>query len=503
MFVGFFTSRVTLQVLGVEDYGLSNVIGGIVGMLGFLNGCAAGATSRFLTFSLGQKKCSEMACSGAIYNYRETFSAAFVVHLAIALLIVVFGETIGLWYFNHKLVIPQGREYAAMWVYQLSVFSVLISFTQVPYGASVIAHEKMDIYAYMGIFDAVMKLINAYLLYISPWDKLIFWASWIFLVNAGVMIFYRVYCVRKFGDQCRLKFVFKRSLYRNLLSYSGWDMVGQFGAVARSQGVNLMLNLFFGPVVNAARAVAATVEGALEGFTGNFLTALRPPIIKKYAAGDVDGMLRMVNGASKFSALLYAALAGPLIICSDRVLRLWLGNPPTDASLFLKIILFNYIFVQINKCLIIAVHAIGDVKRLNILSGSKIFLDLPLMYFLLKIGCPAYSVLLVMLVGAFIVMVLDLIVMKINVSSVRIGMFYWDVVFPVVMILSVPTATTIIVDRWLSCGDFIHLVVVCCCFWILLGPLVYKFGLTSQLRSAVLVEISKRFGSILKIQRRG
>lgn len=486
MFVGLFTSRIVLRELGVTDYGLFNVVGGIVGMLSFINGCAAGATSRFLTFALGQRRRGEATSPENNYDYRETFSTAFFIHLALAFVIVFLGETVGIWYFNNKLVIPEGREYAALWVYQLSVFSVFVGFTQVPYGASVIAHEKMGVYAYVGIVEVALKLLNAYLLIISPWDKLIYIAIWSFCVSTGIALFYRVYCVRLFGDSCRLRWVFKPALYRQLLSYSGWDLIGCFGAVARGQGVNLMLNAFFGPAVNAARAVVAQVENALESFTGNFLTAVRPVVIKHYAAGDIHRMLDLVYASAKFSTLLYAALAIPLIIESGQILRLWLGTPPDYTVAFLRIVLFHFIWVQINKCLIIAVHAVGDVRRLNLIAGSKIFVELPVAYILLKLGCPPISTLIVLMVGSFVGMALDVVVIKWNLRQFAVHHFVWQVLVPIVLLLVVPTCLAVATGFAIKIWDFFHLVVVCAVFWASLLPIVYFFGFTPELREKLL-----------------
>lgn len=498
MFVGLFTSRIVLCELGVTDYGLFNVVGGIVGMLSFINGCAAGATSRFLTFALGQRRRGESSSPENNYDYRETFSTAFFIHLALAFIIVLLGETVGMWYFNNKLVIPEGREYAAFWVYQLSVFSVFISFTQVPYGASVIANEKMGVYAYVGIVEVALKLLNAYLLIVSPWDKLIYIAVWSFCVSTGIALFYRFYCVRLFGESCRLRWVFKPALCRRLLSYSGWDLIGCFGAVARGQGVNLMLNAFFGPTVNAARAVVAQVENALEAFTGNFLTAVRPVIIKHYAAGEITRMLDLVYASAKFSTLLYAALAIPLIIESGQILRLWLGEPPPYTILFLRIVLFHYIWVQVNKCLIIAVHAVGDVRRLNIIAGSKIFIELPVAYLLLRLGFPADSTLIVLMLGSFVGMVMDVVVIKWNVRQFAVRAFVWRVLIGSVLLLVFPTIVAMSISVVVHLPDFFHLVIVCAVYWGCLLPVVYWFGLTSELRTKLWLLLNERLSRFPK-----
>ena len=487
MGVTLYTSRVVLQALGVNDYGLYNVIGGIVVMLGFLNGCASSATSRFLTFALGSK-----ADGKEHYDYREVFSAAFFIHLAIALLIVVLAESIGLWYFNNKLVIPDGRYEAAMWVYQISIINILVSFTQVPYNASIIAHERMNIYAFVGIFEAVSKLAIAYVLTVAPVDKLILYAWIVFGVTLSISLFYRYYCVSRFGCSCKIHVVKDKELYRRLLSFSGWDLVGNFGAAARSQGVNLILNLFCGPAVNAARGIAYQVEAALYQFTTNFLQASRPVIIKHYAAGEIDKCLSLLFNTAKFACLLFSCLAIPFIIESDFILQLWLVNPPEYASIFLKIVLANYIIIAINNTIGIGVHATGDVKRLNIFAGSKIFVEIPLVYILLEKGFPPYSAFIVLLLGSSIVVWINLWVLKKNIHQLSIREFTIKVIIYSVGMMIFPTLLAYYYHTEIP-NSLLRFVGVFLIYWLTVIPIIYRWGLSEDMRSKIIAKVSSKF----------
>jgi len=486
MAVQLFTSRVVLQVLGVIDYGLYNVVGGVVIMLSFINGCASGATSRYLTFSLGSKN----------YDYRKIFGAAFTIHLLIAVIIVLLGETVGLWYILNKMVIPPDRLHAALFVYQVSLINVLVSFTQVPYNASIIAHERMKIYAYVGLYEAFGKIGVVYLLYISPFDKLQTYSVLIFLITLSISVFYRFYCVNNFGTQCRLSLVKDRHLYKELLSYSGWDLLGAFGSTARSQGVNLILNLFFGPAVNAARAVAYQIEAALYGLITNFQQAIRPAIIKHYAAGELERSNSLLFLTGRFSFILFSCFAIPLILESDYVLHLWLVNPPEYAVVFTQIVLMIALVTTVNNTLQIGAHACGDVKRLNIFGGSKVFVEIPLIYFVLKMGASPEWALIIMLIGTTLINAANLYVVHKNIPQFSVLGFLKDVVVRDILIVCAPT----------SCAYLIHIIpfeygivrvfLVSLIYITVLAPLAMIYGMSQNQRNVVVDNIRKKLANV-------
>lgn len=396
MIVTLFTSRIILNTLGATDYGIYNVVGGIVTIVAFLNSALAGSTSRYLTFALGE---------GILEKQKKTFGAALNLHICIALLVLIVGETIGLWFFYEKMIIPEDRVSAALWVYQFSIVTTMISFTQVPYNASLIAHEKMSIYAYVGLYEAFSRLAIAYLITISPIDNLVFYGSLLLLNTIVVQMFYRWYAAKNFSE-CRFSLVKDKALYKQLLSYGGWDLFGNLAVVCQGEGVNLLLNVFFGPVVNAARAIAIQIQGAVLQFVSNFMMAVRPQVIKNYAEGNVERMYSLTFYTAKFSYMLMLALVVPICCEIKFILHLWLGDAvPENTALFAVLVLVTYTWRTFHIAALMPYHAIGNIKTGNVTIGSLMIATLPIGYVLFKIGLPAYSVFLVIfaieIVGMF------------------------------------------------------------------------------------------------------
>ena len=396
MIVALLTSRIILNTLGATDYGIYNVVGGIVTIVAFLNSALGGSTSRYLTFALGE---------GILEKQKKTFGAALNLHICIALLVLIVGETIGLWFFYEKMIIPEDRVSAALWVYQFSIVTTMISFAQVPYNASLIAHEKMSIYAYVGLYEAFSRLAIAYLITISPIDNLVFYGSLLLLNTIVVQMFYRWYAAKNFSE-CRFSLVKDKALYKQLLSYGGWDLFGNLAVVCQGQGVNLLLNVFFGPVVNAARAIAFQIQGAVLQFVSNFMTAVRPQVIKSYAEGNTERMYSLTFYTAKFSYMLMLALVVPICCEIKFILHLWLGDEvPVDTALFAVLVLVTYTWRTFHIAALMPYHAIGNIKTGNITIGSLMIASLPIGYVLFKIGLPAYSVFLVIfaieIVGMF------------------------------------------------------------------------------------------------------
>ena len=394
--VTLYTSRVVLDKLGVEDFGLYNVVISVIGLLSFLNGTLSAGTSRFITFELGKKNDEKL---------KKTFGTALFTHIVLAGIVVLLGETLGLWYFYDVMVCPPERLGTAFWVYQFSIITTMVSFTQVPYNASLIAHEKMSIYAYVGLYEAISRLAIAMLVVVSPIDKLIFYSA-LFLVNSVlVQTFYRLYAIRNFAE-CKYQFTRNKSLYKQLLGYSGWDLFGNLAVVCQGQGVNILLNVFFGPVVTAARAIAFQIQGAVMQFVSNFMTAVRPQVIKNYAEGNVERMYSLTFYTAKFSYMLMLALVVPICCEIKFILHLWLGDAvPENTALFAVLVLVTYTWRTFHIAALMPFHAIGNIKTGNVTIGSLMIASLPIGYVLFKIGLPAYSVFLVIfaieIVGMF------------------------------------------------------------------------------------------------------
>ena len=377
--VSLYTSRVVLQTLGIEDYGIYGVVGGVVSMFSFLNAAMSGATSRFLTYEMGR---------GDMKRLKDTFSSAMVIHILIALVIFIFAETFGLWFLCNKLVIPEGRMLAAHLVFQFSVLSMFFNVTQVPYNSILIAHEKMDIYAYVELLNVGLKLGIVYLLLLCDFDKLILYAALSLVVSIIIVLIYRVYCLRHY-EESSFYFIWDTSLLKPMLSFSGWDLYGNMSVVVFSQGIAMLLNIFFGPLLNAANNISLTVQGTIKGFTYNVIQAFRPQIIKQYAQGEIQAVGNYCLMATQYTLLCYSLMAIPLFFNADFILQLWLGVVPQYASIFLKIVLVGTFFNLGNNIVCIPIHAEGRMKVFSVVTGSTFLLALPIMYITLKCGLSA------------------------------------------------------------------------------------------------------------------
>ena len=383
MAISLFSSRVILQALGVEDYGLYGAIGSIVAMFTMINGVLAAGTSRFLTFELGK---------GDKERLRKTFSASFAMHVALAIILFLLLETVGLWFVNNKMNIPDGREFAANVVYQLSIITCMLTLTQVPYSASIISHEKMSVYAYVGIAEATFKLALIFaLLYIPFADNLIAYAIIIAVWSIGLQIWYRFYCRKRF-EESNLMIVRDKSIYKGMLSYSFWDFIGQFCSTGNSQGLNILLNMFFGVTVNAGRAVAYQIETAVTQFSSNFMTAVTPQITKAYAQDNISRFLQLIKYSSRLSFYLLFLISLPIFLESDYILSIWLVEVPDTASYFLRFIMYYSLFRVSNVSIIKGVHATGNIKFLNLSSGLySATTYLTSIYICYKLGAPFWA----------------------------------------------------------------------------------------------------------------
>lgn len=487
MIVTLYTSRVILNVLGETDYGIYNVIGGVVTMMVFLNGALASSTSRFLTYELGRRDTERL---------RQTFSASLNLHIAVALLVIILGETVGLWFFYNKLVIPPERMEAAFWVYQFSIVTTVFGFTQVPYNASIISHENMSVYAYIGLYEAVSKLLIAYVIGRSPIDQLVFYGLLLMLNAVLIQLFYRWYTYRRY-EECRWRWVTDRPLYRRLLGYSGWDMFGNIAVVCQGQGINILLNLFFGPVVNTARAIALQMQTGLKAFVSNFLVAVRPQVIKRFAEGDCQGMYRLTFYASKAAYLLMLALMLPVCFEMDFVLHFWLGeNVPEQTKVFAWIILAIALTDTFHSAYLMSYHAIGRIRTGNLIGGSMMIAALPIGYVVLRFGFPAYSVFVVILVMNLVSHVISWGIVYRYVKF-SINELLRVVYFPCLRVTLLSVIPPLLIVRWMESGWPR--------FFLLLGVteivyvfIIYWIGFSASERETILWPVIRMLKSALK-----
>lgn len=376
MIVGLYTSRVVLNVLGVEDYGIYGVVGGVVAMMGFLNATMSGATARFITYEIGR---------GEKEMLSKTFSSAFVVHIIIAAVVLIVGETLGVWFLNNKMVIPENRIIAANWVLHFSLLSSVVTIIQVPFNACIIAHERMNVYAYIEIMNVILKLLVVFLLLTVSFDKLISYAALFFVVTLFVAALYASYCYRRY-EESRIKLKWDSKVIRPMVSFSGWDLYGNFSGTARQYGVNIIINMFFGPLLNAASSIATSVVGMVSQFTANVVMAIKPQIIKSYAQGNYQESARLISLGCLVNFLLMSFICIPLISEMHYVLVLWLKTVPEYAVEFCQLSLVTALFSSQSLVLMTGIHASGKIKGISFILGTIYLLVIPITYLSFRYG---------------------------------------------------------------------------------------------------------------------
>lgn len=426
MVVQLYTSRVILKVLGVEDFGIYNIVGGIVVAFSFLNSALASATQRYLNYELG---------TGDLEKLRHVFSSSIYAHILIIICIFILSETIGLWFINIKLNLPHERMDAALWTYQLSILIFCINIVKAPFHAVIIASERMDFYAWLSIIEAVLKLITVYILVFVSYDKLIVYSALLVVVNLSIVLCYITYCRRK-HVYVRSSLVFNRKLIREIFNFSTWSCYGNLSNVVSSQGLNFVLNIFFSVVANAAMGIANQVSSAIGGFITNFQTAVNPQLIKLYASKNIEEMVTLIHRSSKFSFFLYAIIVFPLLINTEYILELWLGEVPVYAVLFCQLILIDQVFLAASGSLWVSAQATGVIKPYMLVVGTLNIISLPLAYIFMRLGYNAGMVLI-----AKIIMDLLTYIYRIWFLKVHIGMSVCDylknVIRPVLLIICI------------------------------------------------------------------
>lgn len=374
--VTLYTSRVVLNNLGVQDFGIYNVVGGVVTMMAFLSGAMSSSTQRFLAFELGKNNIERLA---------KVFKMSLNIHWLIVFIVVLVAETVGLWFVNTKLVIPPARLVAANWIFQCSVFSFCFTVLGVPYNALIIAHEKMKAFAYVSIVDVLLKLIMVYFLANYAGDKLKLYAMLMALVSLIIFFCYYTYARWQF-EVTRFSWYWDSNLFRTLSSYTGWNLFGNVAGVATNQGINILLNLFFGASINAARAIAFQVNAAITGFVSSLQVSINPQIVKSYASGDERYMHQLIIAGSKYTFFLLYLLSLPILLYTETILSIWLINPPELSVLFCRLVLVDSLINCLSGSLMAAVQATGKIKCYQATIGGIIFMNFPLSYIALSNG---------------------------------------------------------------------------------------------------------------------
>ena len=478
MAVGLYASRVVLATLGASDYGLYNVVGGIVVVLASINGTLATGTQRFLSFALGENDDNKL---------KSVFSTAVLLHLLFAVLFLILAETAGLWFLNAKMNIPEGRDTAAFWVYQFSILTTIISIIQVPYMSAIIAHEKMSVYAYMSIYDAVAKLLVVYLIQVAAYDKLIFYAALICAVGATSALMYNLYCRFKFSE-CKLHPKMNKDIFKEMATFSGWNIFGCVAVPLQTQGLNILLNIFFSTIVNAARGIAVQINNIILQFVNNFQTAVNPQIVKLYAAGQKEEMIHLVINNSKFAGFLYLLIAVPLFVEIEFVLDIWLVEYPEYTIPFVRIILIQSLIQTLTRPVVMVVHAVGKMKGPNLTAGIALLLAVPMTYVLLKLGLDPVSVFVINLIPWLLETFFEL-----YYENKYIGFPIWGfyknvylVVFPIALIIG---AVPYLAHMFLPLEGWGRFLIVCTISVITSGVVIFYLGLSKHLREMVVDKV--------------
>lgn len=470
MLITLYTSRVILNTLGVSDYGIYNVVGGVVAMFGFINGSMSSATQRYITFALGK---------GDMKNLQKVFSTALQIHFLIAILILLLGETVGLWFLYEKMQIPTDRMDAAFWVLQCSILSTVVMIISVPYNADIIAHEKMSAFAYISILEALLKLAVVYALSLSPYDKLIFYAFLILAVQLLIRFCYNNYCHRHFFES-KYKHIWDKSLFKEMTSFAGWSMFGNLASVLFGQGLNMLLNVFFGPVVNAARAVSVQVQNAIQQFVGNFQMALNPQITKTYAKGEMKEMHQLMFRSARFSFYLLFLLSLPILFETNFILTIWLKTVPENTVIFLRIMICISLLYTLSNPLMVANQATGKVKKYQAICGSILLMILPISYVCLRLGYPAYSVFIVHFIVESITQIVRMIMLK-TLIDLRLKDYINNIYAKVITVTVLSVIIPMIV--YINMADtLIRFFVVCIISIISISGTIYAIGLSKDER---------------------
>ena len=455
MVVSLYTSRVILNALGVEDFGIYNVVGGVVAMFTVISGSLSAAISRFITYELGKGDQSKL---------NKIFSASVTIQLLLSLIIVVLIESVGVWFLNAKMTIPAERMTAANWVLQFSIITFVINLISVPYNAAIIAHERMSAFAYISILEAVCKLAIAFLIMVSPMDKLVFYAILMCVVSVIVRFTYGHYCKKHFTE-CIYHFHWDKDILKKMFGFAGWNFIGASSAVLRDQGVNIVINIFCGPAVNAARGISSQVNSAIMGFVNNFMIALNPQITKSYASGDHKYMMTLIFQGARLSFYILLLLSLPVILNAHYILKLWLSNVPEHTELFVQLILICAMGESLSNTMVTAMLATGNIRNYQIVVGGLQMLNLPVSYVCLRLGCMPESVLIVAIVISQCCLAARLYMLRgmIGLSSIQyIKNVYFNIIIVALLSLSVPAILSRYMEESFLSFVVLSLVAVIC-----------------------------------------
>ena len=481
MAVSLFTSRVILNTLGVEDYGINNVVGGIVTMFSVLSGSLSSSISRFITFELGK---------GNIERLKTIFSTGVNIQLGMSVLIIIIAEAVGIWFLNAKMNIPADRMVAANWVFQCAILTFVLNLLSVPYNAAIIAHEKMSAFAYISVVEVTLKLIIVYMLTISPFDRLKTYAVLLLCVGAVIRFIYGYYCKRHF-EECTYHLVFDKPVLKEMTGFAGWNFLGNGSYMLNTQGINILMNLYFGVAVNAARGIATQVDAALKQFVNNFTTAVNPQITKSYAQGDLDYMHKLVCRSAKFSAFLMLFFAIPILLETQSILTIWLKTVPEYAAIFLQLIIISsFVDTVLANSLVTSMFATGNIKRYQIIVTTIGCLVFPFSWIAFQLGFQPeiayvlYFIIYTVLLGVRLYLLKDMV-------KLPIMMYVREVLYRVLPVMIICFIIPMMI-RYSMQEGWMRLILLCLVSTIVTAVVEYSIGLTKNERKFIVGKINNK-----------
>ena len=480
MVVGLYTSRIVLQVLGTENYGIYTLVGGVVILFSFINNSLLSGTQRFLSYELGKDNS----------NIKEVFSSCFRLHLILSVLFLIIAETVGLWLVNTQLIIPEDRLYAANWVYQFSVITCVVNIVRCPLNAALISYERMGIYAYIGILEAILKMIVAFLLYVSPVDKLISYAILMFVSMLIVLLTNTIYTLRKLPELKLVKIPNKK-IMKDVVNFSKWSIFGSLANVGMEQGLSIIINVFYGVIGNASVGIANQVNSHIVGFVNNFQVALNPQLTKNEAGKDRKRQYTLIHKSAKFSFLIMLFLAAPIVLNLDYILRIWLGSYPQHTTSICMFVIFGVLIETLSGPLWVSIFATGKIRTYQIVISSILLLNIPLAYIVGKFGLPPAAVYAVR-ASIFIFTLTTRLLYLRKLINLDIQQFVIKVLYPIALV-SLPLFALILVKyQYLPNTDLISFLIQSMAIVLIEMVLIGLFGLNKSERGFIAKNIFKK-----------
>ena len=483
MLISLYTSRIVLKVLGVENYGIYNVVGGLVSMFSLMSSSMVAASSRFITFELGRNNFNEL---------KKTVSGCITIHILLGLIIIIVAEIVGVWFLNHKMNIASGRIMAANWVFQCSVLTFFFNLINTPYNAIIVSHEKMNAFAYISILEVSLNLLVVFLLSWILIDKLIVYALFMLSISIILRIIYQIYCKIHFPEARQIKLKIDTDLFKQLFSFTGWGMIGSGAGILRNQGIDILLNLFFGVVVNAAKGVANQVQSAVYSFVSNFQMAINPQITKNYAANNYQRVHSLIKQGSRFSFYLFLLLSMPIMLETKMILKLWLIKVPDYSVIFVQLTFVNLLINTFYRFMVVAIMATGNIKNYQIIVGGTKLLALPLTYLFLKLGGNPTTGLMVVIFLESVCVFFNLHFVK-NMVGFDIKDFLKDVVVKSLFVMMIAFILPLIVKFYLiNINKYLYLSVITIVSLFSCGLTIYYLGLLQAEKQMLKKIIAKR-----------